>query len=161
MGKSYYNPEFHHRRSIRLKGYDYASSGAYMITICTIKKEPFFDLLAARAILEEVWLELPERFEKVQLDEFVIMSDHVHFIIWLNANIEKQITLGDIVGAYKSLTYRGWSKLEEVDNVSRDGKLWQRNYVERIIRNDFELAQKREYIRNNPLKENLKRENIK
>jgi len=51
-----------------------------MVTICTFKKEPFFDLPASRAILEEIWLELPQRFKKLQLDEFVIMSDHVY--VW-------------------------------------------------------------------------------
>ena len=156
MGKSYYNPELHHRHSTRLSGYNYASSGAYMVTICTFKKEPFFDLPASRAILEEIWLELPQRFKKLQLDEFVIMSDHVHFIVWLDAAIEKETTLGDIIGAYKSLTYNKWSKLVKGIDFPGYSKLWQRNYIERIIRNDFELTQKREYIRNNPLKDLLR-----
>ena len=153
MGKLYYNPELRRRRSIRLSGYNYASSGAYMITICTFKKVPFFDLPASRAILEETWLELPQRFKKLQLDEFVIMSDHVHFIVWLDAEVEKKTGLGDIVGAYKSLTHVKWLKLVEANNLQRCKKLWQRNYVERVIRDDLELTQKRAYIRNNPLKE--------
>ena len=152
MRKSYYNPEFHHRRSIRLSKYNYASSGAYMITICTFKKEPFFDVPVLRAILEETWLELPQRFKKLQLDEFVIMSDHVHFIVWLDAEVEKEIELGTIVGAYKSLTHVKWSRLIRAKSLQGYQKLWQRNYVEHIIRNDSELAQKRAYIRNNPLK---------
>lgn len=132
-----------------------------MVTICAFKKEPFFDLPALRDILEEIWLELPQRFKKVQLDEFVIMSDHVHLIVWLDAAIEKKTTLGDIIGAYKSLTYNRWSKLAKADDFPGYSKLWQRNYIERIIRNDFELTQKREYIRNNPLKELLKQEHMK
>ena len=69
------------RRSIRLKGYDYAQEGAYYITVCTRDRLPFFENKSIRAIVEGCWLEVPRHFPMVELDEWVVMPDHMHGII--------------------------------------------------------------------------------
>ena len=92
-----YNPDKHHRRSIRLQGYDYSQPGIYFITLCTQNHECLFgEILNGEMRLNEFgkmtqqcWLEIPHHFPHVKLDEFVIMPDHIHGIIILN----------DIVGA--------------------------------------------------------------
>src|ERR1700687_3074232 len=90
-----YNPEIHHRRSIRLRDFDYSSSGAYFISICTFGRECLFGAIAdgrmsmgdAGRIVESVWLGLSARFPSVELDAFVVMPNHVHAIIVVNASV--------------------------------------------------------------------------
>ncbi len=84
-----YDPEKHHRRSIRLKGYDYTQPGAYFITICTHGRECLFGeiidgemhLNEAGQIVVQTWQDLPNHVPNVQLDAFVVMPNHVHGII--------------------------------------------------------------------------------
>jgi putative transposase len=85
------NPDRRHRRSIRLRGYDYSAAGAYFVTICTWQWVCFFGEIEAGEMhlneaglaVRSVWLELPDRFPGVTTDEFVIMPNHVHGIIVL------------------------------------------------------------------------------
>jgi len=94
-----YNPNIHHRRSIRLKGYDYSQAGAYFITICCKDRKCRFGKIVVGASVMELnecgqiaydeWLKLSERFSNFELDVFQIMPNHMHGIIVLN----------DIVGA--------------------------------------------------------------
>jgi putative transposase len=84
-----YNPQIHHRRSIRLKGYDYAQAGLYFITICVKNRKCLFGgikngeliLNDAGKIAENCWLEIPQHFPNVELHEFIIMPNHIHGII--------------------------------------------------------------------------------
>jgi len=83
--------EQHHRRSIRLQGYDYSGEGLYFITICTQNRLCLFgDVVNHKMILNNAWqvahncwLEIPKHFPHVVLHEFVIMPNHVHGIIEL------------------------------------------------------------------------------
>lgn len=92
-----YNPAIHHRRSIRLKGYDYAQEGLYFITICCKDRLHLFGeikngkmiLNAFGEIAEECWLEIPIHFPNVALHEYVIMPNHVHGIIEIKFNSNK------------------------------------------------------------------------
>jgi len=84
--------ENHHRRSMRLQGYDYACSGAYFVTICTQSRVCLFGeiiddkvvLNDAGMMVQRVWDELPVRFNHIELDEFVVMPNHIHGIIVLS-----------------------------------------------------------------------------
>lgn len=78
-----YDPKKHHRRSIRLKGYDYRNAGAYFVTICTKNRVCILDDPVINGIINDVWLALPLWFPTIILDEFVIMPNHIHFIMWL------------------------------------------------------------------------------
>ena len=87
-----YNPQIHHRRSIRLKGYDYAQEGLYFITICCENRIcRFGNIENGEMILNEYgkiahheWVKLSERFPNFELDAFQIMPNHIHGIIVLN-----------------------------------------------------------------------------
>jgi REP element-mobilizing transposase RayT len=87
-----YNPEIHHRRSIRLKGYNYAQKGLYFITICIQNKicllgeirENLFRLNPAGKMVETIWLQLPQSFLGFYLDEFVMMPNHFHGIMGIS-----------------------------------------------------------------------------
>jgi len=117
-------------------------------------------------MINSIWEQLPEHYTGVLLDSFIIMPNHVHGIIGLNLNTghprggAPTFGLPDVVHRFKSLTttrYRygikqfGWPEAK--------GKLWQRNYYERVIRNENELFKTRQYIQENPLKWDLDPEN--
>lgn len=188
-----YDPTKHHRRSIRLKNYDYSGAGFYFVTICTQHHGLRFGdvvnnhlkLNEAGAMVQSVWLEVPTRFSNVELDEFVVMPNHFHGILIINdvgaqsgqpqsgqpqglplhdepvgaglvlvQDVPAPNTparLGDIVGAFKSMTTHQY-----IQSVKNDGwppfdrRLWQRNYWEHIIRTETALHQIREYVQNNP-----------
>lgn len=87
-----------HRRSIRLKGYDYAKAGAYFVTICTWHREYILgDIVDGSLVLSPVgeiaaqcWSAIPEHFPKVELDKCAIMPNHMHGILRIsegNANV--------------------------------------------------------------------------
>ncbi len=153
MGNWDYNPDRFTRKNLRLAQRDYHSSGAYFVTIraTPLVSEPIFDIPTLRTILQETWHGLPERFPNVQLDEFVIMPDHIHFIVWLHEHGYQDKPLGSIVGAYKSLTTVSW--IHYLKSLGADMKypcrIWQHNYYERVVR-IAELEATRQYIRENP-----------
>jgi REP element-mobilizing transposase RayT len=86
-----YDPRLHHRRSIRLRGYDYAGGGAYFITICTQDKQLLFGEIAegrmtlteAGSIVQRIWDTLPKTFGALVLDAFQMMPNHLHGIFVL------------------------------------------------------------------------------
>ncbi len=89
-----YNPDIHRRRSIRLKEYDYSQNGAYFMTICTWNRECLFgNILDGEIVLNDVgkmvqwiWDDLTNRFPIMELDEYVIMPNHLHGIIVMDCN---------------------------------------------------------------------------
>jgi len=109
-----------HRKSIRLKNYDYSQSGLYFVTICTQNRECIFGNIINNnvgvgrdrpismilnqygKIIENVWESLPDH-HSIELDVFQIMPNHVHFIlhIVLGASRRAPTTLGFIVGMLK------------------------------------------------------------
>jgi putative transposase len=86
-----FDPEVHHRRSIRLSGYDYSESGAYFLTLCVRDMKPLFGRVAegkmglspTGLVVQDCWLEIPRHFRQVELDEFVVMPNHLHGILLL------------------------------------------------------------------------------
>jgi REP element-mobilizing transposase RayT len=86
-----YEPEIHHRRSIRLQGYDYSLTGAYFVTLCSDHRKCLFGEILGEEmrinhygrIVQIAWDELPDHYPGVALDAFVIMPNHVHGIIIL------------------------------------------------------------------------------
>ena len=165
-----YHPHHHHRRSIRLRGYDYSTPGAYFVTICVKNLECLFgdvtngrmDLSVMGRIAFDVWQEIPKRYANVQLDEFVVMPNHIHGIIIVNdSNVgaihelplrqnrmeRRRMLIPKIVGYYKMNTAKQINKYRNTPAVP----LWQRNYYERIIRNIDEMRRTREYMTNNPV----------
>jgi putative transposase len=175
-----YNPEKHHRRSIRLTGYDYKQSGAYFVTIVTRNRSCLFGeisdgemVLSHTGRISQVsWIGLSSRFPGVLMDSFVVMPNHIHGIIIIGAQIiapdsvphnhrgiaqegamNRAPTLGEIVRAYKAASTRLIRQTANADFA------WQRNYHEHIIRSDESLNHIRQYILENPSRWAMDREN--
>ncbi|BBC26324.1 transposase [Pseudanabaena sp. ABRG5-3] len=102
-----YDREKHHRRSIRLKGYDYSSVGSYFITICTFQRECLFGTISDGEmrlnqygkIVHSHWQNLPKYYPRLELDEFVIMPNHIHGILFLIDNDDISMNHDNSVGA--------------------------------------------------------------
>ncbi|GIV08378.1 MAG: hypothetical protein KatS3mg019_0469 [Fimbriimonadales bacterium] len=156
-----YDPEKHHRRSIRLQGYDYRTPNAYFVTIVTQHREPLFGeitdgqmrLNATGQMIARWWEELARKFPIVQTDAYIIMPNHLHGIIRLcpaNPSAET-VSLATIIQWFKTMTTN-----EYIRGVKQDGwtpfehRLWQRNYYEHILRNQEEWESIRHYILTNP-----------
>ena len=153
-------PNKHHRRSIRLRGYDYAAPGAYFVTICVQGRQCLFGAVVdgelllndAGRMVRAIWDVLPERFPALVLDATVVMPNHFHTVVMLREAPERSARLGDIVGAFKSLTTNAYIHgVRDQGWPPFDRRLWQRNYYERIIRDDQALARIRDYIQTNPV----------
>ena len=70
------------RHPTRLPDFDYSTPGAYFVTVCTHQRIKYFENTECVRICREVWESLPEHHD-VKLDRFVIMPDHIHFILWI------------------------------------------------------------------------------
>ena len=149
-----YEDDKRERKSIRLKDYDYSSAGAYFVTICTHSKQSQLgeivngemNLSAIGQIAKACWMEIPKHFDNTILDEFIIMPNHVHGIIGITDSRGVQLnaptgtnhystisprknTLSVIIRTYKAAVTR--SCRQQDYHVFQ----WQRNYFERILRN--------------------------
>ncbi len=172
-----YDPNRHHRRSIRLRGWDYAGAGAYFVTLVTYNRECLFgQVVDGKVVLSpwgeivaEEWRRTADVRSNVRLDEFVVMPNHVHGIIWIIANDDETAvgatnvgahsraplplphrppkSLGAIIAGFKSIV----TKRINIARGTPGMPVWQRNYYERIIRNERALRAVRQYIQNNPL----------
>ena len=190
-----YDPEIHHRRSMRLKGYDYSQAGAYLVTVVAHGRMTHFgdvvkgrmQLNPAGEMVQRIWMEMPNRFPPIIMDEFIAMPNHVHGIIILagagiagaptpndrsDIGTRKNATtgvastsdgrtrLGDVVGAFKSLTTLEYTRgVRDKNWPPFQGRLWQRNFYEHIVRTDVSLQQYRKYIVDNPVQWPFDREN--
>lgn len=173
-----YDPDIHHRRSIRLRQYDYSNAGAYFVTICTWQRQCLFgeipvyvgagskpalnskpaqitsfELNEFGKQVEFTWHDLPRHNVGILLDVFVIMPNHVHFIVMIEtwakadrAGLGPAPTVSEIVRQFKTFSAKRINTLR----ANPGCPVWQRNYYERVIRDDRELTSIREYIANNP-----------
>ena len=198
-----YNPDKHHRRSIRMKGYDYSQAGLYFITICTQNRACLFGKIEngvmilndAGRMVEKWFYELGNKYPDKCCHEMVVMPNHFHCIIenkTLGAmtldnattgahvgaplrgrpenvpeNDEPQrpktqygidnkkygATIGDAMDWFKTMTTNKYIRgVKQCGWQPFDGKLWQRNYWEHIIRNEMSYFKISDYILSNPTK---------
>jgi REP element-mobilizing transposase RayT len=173
----FYNPDLHHRRSIRLKGYDYCQPGVYFVTICTQDRECLFgEIVGGRMELNDAgrmigrwWAELNRKFPTVETDEHFVMPNHFHGLVVIIGHADPvgaalrgrprktghphrgAPTLGDMMDWFKTMTTNDYIRgIKQQGWSAFRGKLWQRNYYEHIVRNEDEMNRIREYIVNNP-----------
>lgn len=155
-----FDPTIHHRRSIRLQGYDYSQAGMYFVTLCTRNRECLFGEIVDETmrlnpvgqIVADSWAWLAQRYEHVELDEWVVMPNHLHGIVVINDHCKggsrtaPTKPIGRLIGAYKTVSTRQANTFWQTPGML----LWQRNYWERIVRDAAELLSIQEYICNNP-----------
>jgi putative transposase len=168
-----YNPDIHRRRSIRLKGYAYSQRGAYFVTICTRNRECLFGDIADGEmglneygrIARESWEWLSRQYGYIDIDEWVVMPNHLHGILIVNADCRggsqckggsrtaptetiKRKSLGRLIGAFKTVSSK---QINQTRNTPGH-PVWQRNYYEHIIRSEEEMDRICQYIIDNPAK---------
>jgi REP element-mobilizing transposase RayT len=162
-----YDPDKHHRRSVRLRDYDYTQAGAYFVTICTYRRVCLFgdmvngcmQLNDCGQIVTAHWDDLVNHYPHVELDVFVVMPNHVHGIIVLTDNVGAGLKpapttttrhhgLPEIVRGFKTFSSRRINYLRKMPGQP----VWQRNYYEHVIRSEEELDRIRQYILDNPAK---------
>ena len=161
-----YDSQIHHRKSVRIPGYDYTQDGWYFVTICTHNHNVLLgNVVNGEMVLNEygqivskIWKWLPEQYKYIKLHEWIIMPNHLHGIIEYHndgrggsrtAPTDIKIKpLGRIIGAFKTVSTKHINKIQNTPGH----KLWQRNYYEHIIRNEKDLNRIGEYIIYNPLK---------
>jgi putative transposase len=169
-----------HRRSVRLPDVDYGRSGLYFVTLVTQDRDPLFGrivdgqvyLSPAGEIVREEWLRTPDIRPGINLDEWIVMPDHLHTIIDIDSETHRSMkfgcvgahrgapcpsntgqslfrasrSLGSLIAQFKGVTTHRINAIRNTPGV----KVWQRGYDEHIIRNAVELDKLRDYIRNNP-----------
>ncbi len=149
-----YDPDFQHRRSIRLNGYDYSKSGAYFITICTHDREHLFgDIIDEIMVLNKFgditrshWQQLSQHHPNIIMDESIVMPNHLHGIIVLESSSDSTKPISEIIRGFKTFSAKAINQERDLRGIP----VWQRNYYDRIIRNELELDRVRQYIINNP-----------
>lgn len=184
-----FDPDKHHRRSIRLKGYDYSQPGGYFVTVVTQGRDSLFGkvqngemiLNAAGEMIVKWWGELPNKFPSVSLGTSVVMPNHFHEITRINeiAGADLRVCPGDvcpnnndsqqgehidsplrnrpnpslpqIVQWFKTMTTNEYIRgVKQLGWTPFNGKLWQRNYYEHIIRDHNDWDRIHRYIQSNP-----------
>jgi REP element-mobilizing transposase RayT len=167
------DPRGRHRRSIRLKEYDYAQPGAYFVTIVAFRRNYLFGEIVDKemqlnefgSIADECWRAIPEHFPDVELGTYIVMPNHVHGIIVIHESRSsmgvrarhaspvqkpsnprgfKRGSIGAIVASFKSAVTRRIGRERKIMGV------WQRNYYEHIIRDEKEWDRIHRYIECNP-----------
>ena len=162
----------------RLKNWDYGATGFYFVTICTHDRENYFGDIVVETqnfaslpqtptaslhptpigkIAHQYWSEIPDHFPFVVLDEFVIMPDHLHGILYFdkpeyefripqpNKFAPQSQNLGSVIRGYKAAV----KKYAVMNSIEFS---WQPRYHDHVIRTERELQAVRRYILNNPMK---------
>jgi REP element-mobilizing transposase RayT len=160
--------------SVRLNGWDYGSHGLYFVTICTKDRIPYFGEIVESPIetlnretqciaslhasqIGEIaynnWLNIPKYHPYVELDDFVIMPDHVHGILFLNKPSKadwlpnkfgsQSQNLASIIRGYKA-------SIKQYTTINNIEFSWQPRYYDRVIRDEKEYQNIRGYIYDNP-----------
>lgn len=160
----------HHRHSIRLPGYNYSRSGVYFVTLCVQNGVCLFGEIADGEMIlnslgmlaSEEWLKSAEIRPGVGLDDFVVMPNHFHGIVVLPSQAtdpnrqgahccaplqRRPRSLGSLVAEFKAITTKRINELHQAPGT----RIWQRNFHDRVIRDDGELIRIRNYIISNPL----------
>jgi len=173
---------YHSRRSVRLPDFDYSSPGAYFVTICTKDWENLFgeindgEMILSRfgETARKCWQEILAHYPFIELDEYVIMPNHIHGILFIRDKINVGANNHSPIPIIRSPGWKGSNGTSEtIGAVIRGFKIgvtkwsrsnteiyaiWQRNYFESVIRNESELNAIRKYIYENPLKWDLDHE---
>ena len=160
------------RRSIRLQSFDYSHPGSYFVTILTHDARHIFgELILGQMklsgignIVSDCWRDVPNHFPGIELSEFIVMPNHIHGIIRIPARARhavplprhaerveafgspRAVSVPTIVRSFKSAVSQRARKL--LGQAS--ARIWQRNYFERVIRNEREFHKVRHYIAQNP-----------
>jgi REP element-mobilizing transposase RayT len=162
-----FDPKIHHRKSIRLAGWDYSQAGAYFVTVVTWQRDCLFgDVVGGEMQLNDfgeiavqTWRWLETQYPYVELGAWVVMPNHSHAIVIIHDDDRrggsrtapttdtKRKPLGRLIGAFKTVSTKHINLLRQTEGQT----VWQRNYYEHVIRNDREMGNIWRYIESNPV----------
>lgn len=183
-----YHPDHHHRHSYRLQGYDYSAPGAYFITLCAYQRQCLFGSIIdgqmqpndLGQIVAEEWQKSSEIRQEIELDEWVLMPNHFHGIVWITPpdsptgvgakgpsplrqrehphppRVEKTGIMPLMKSRSLSSLVAGFKtittkRINQLRNAPGT-PVWQRNYYDHIIRHKDALQKIRQYVQTNPQK---------
>lgn len=154
-------------QSIGLREYDSTWVGSYFVTVCIQHREPLLGVIADGAVvlnapgekIASYFTELEQKFSSLKCDSWVCMPNHVHFIVsYTGCQLPDHCkhgrkSLSEVINWFKTVTTNAYLKgIKEHHWPPFRDRLWQRNYFERVIRDDEELCRIKEYIQLNPEK---------
>ena len=168
------------RKKNRLDNFDYGQNGSYFVTLCTQNRKQIFEIEPLpvgndQCVVPQInthknpclqnqiihkWVKITEKkFPNIKFDKYVIMPDHLHFIVFIFNGIidvdkERHIgrSLHDAMRFFKTMTTNEYIKCVKYNLLpSFDKKLWQKSYYDHIIRNQHDYDETWEYIDNNPI----------
>jgi REP element-mobilizing transposase RayT len=157
------------RHSVRLPGYDYSKPGAYFVTLVTYQRERLFgDIVQGEVRLSDIgqivveeWLRSAQFRGEIELDMYVVMPNHLHGLVIITRDVvgahgraplragiayRPSRSLGSMIAGFKSAATKRINEMRATPGLP----VWQRNYHERVIRNEAELNSVRQYILDNP-----------
>ncbi len=142
--------EYPTRKVIRLQNYDYSRVNYYFLTLCSYEKACIFGSIEQDsrigAIARKGLMEIPDHYQGVRVDHFVVMPNHIHMILVLEEDNIQYPNISQIISWYKAGVSR------EVRKVIPDMKVWQRSFYDHVIRDQQDYENIWNYIENNPLK---------
>jgi len=173
-----YDPRIHHRKSIRLKGFDYSAPGSYYVTICAAKHRCVFGMIRNETlvpsdigkIVDADWQRLTEHYPHIVLDEYQLMPNHLHAIVTIKETARGDMALSPLLGAKKpSPPERKFGKpigcsVSTIIGAYKSGvtikarkaglvhneSLWQSRFYDHVIRSDRDFFMIQQYIKLNP-----------
>jgi putative transposase len=151
-----------HRKSIRLRGYDYSLPEVYFVTLVTYQRESVLGeicngkltLSNFGELAKNQWISIPKHYQNITLDCWIVMPNHIHGIINITESnvgagyqpaLVKHYNLAELVRKFKTFSAMNINKSRKSPGLL----VWQRNYYEHIIRDDKELNDIRQYINEN------------
>ena len=143
------------RKQIRIENYDYSTPGAYFITVCVNNRKPILwnvgaaicrpNLSEIGFVVEMAIQQIPEHYPMISVDKYCIMPDHIHMILSIGTDADgRQVaapTVSTVVGHMKR-----WVSMQIGQSI------WQKSFIDRVIRNEQGYRAVWEYIENNPIK---------
>ncbi|MFC1709350.1 transposase [Candidatus Omnitrophota bacterium] len=172
------------RKRNRLTDYDYSKEGLYFVTVCSKDRKNIFatmknnvgtglapvriELTKIGQIIDKNWRDITNRYNNINIDEFIIMPNHIHGIVIINkrdgvlsrADARPAPTISNILCSFKSKSSVEYLKYIKQNDLNISGKIWQRSFYDHIIRNERSLQEIREYVNNNPLNWDTDKNNI-
>lgn len=157
------------RKNHRLKEYNYSNNGYYFVTVCSKNRENIFgeynknvgvahvpvrnniQLSIIGEIIQNQWVNIKNNYDNVELDEYIIMPNHIHGILIINnrAQTSGAPTLSKIIRSFKSKTSMGYLNYLKHKKVELSVQIWQRSFYDHVIRNEHSLNIVRKYISDN------------
>jgi REP element-mobilizing transposase RayT len=152
------------RKHVRMRDFEYRTPGAYFFTICLHHRNSLFGMVSNGSMhhndigkkIVSIWEMTSMQYPSMEPDSFILMPDHAHGIVWLNAGGENETDLSPVSFTQFMNWFKSMTTLEYGRGVRTwgwppyDRHLWQPDYIERLLRDERELVRYRNYIEGNP-----------